>query len=105
MRGGGDVALAATRRNGVVSGLSAARRPDGLAVQHARLKFFGQSSVPTTAIGDLDSDGSDKIVFSSADGFVYCLAAPGEFRWSVYVGVNSQWSGPVLADLGAAPAC
>ena len=102
VRGGAEAAIVATGRRGVVTGLSSS----GDIVWRFQTQpehIWHDSGVGPAAIGDLDGDGRDEVVFSAADGHVYCVDADGVFRWNAYVGSNSQWSGPVVADLGAGP--
>jgi len=95
VRGGGDVALAATDRRGRITGLAATGRV--LWRFHAHGSGFGPA-----AIGDLDGDGADEIVASSGDGTIYCLAADGSFRWAVPSAAGSEYSVAVLAQIGGA---
>ncbi len=102
LRGDGDAAIVATGRLGTVTGLS----PDGGIVWRYQTQaghVWGNRGVGPAAVGDLDGDGSDEVVFSSADGYAYCVGSDGTLRWTAYVGSNSQWSGPVIVDLGTGP--
>ena len=99
---GADISFVASDRRGVVTGLTA---DGGIAWEfHThRERIWRAMGVGPCAVGDLDGDGSDEIVFSASDGRLYCLGADGAFRWNVYVGANSQYSAHVLADLGDGP--
>jgi len=104
VRGNTSTAIMVTGRRGFVTGLTA----DGAVVWRFRTRpsvnhNWGNSGVGPAAVGDIDGDGRDDVFFSTADGHVYCVDSDGAFRWNVYVGSNSQWSGPVLADLGSGP--
>jgi len=54
------------------------------------------------AAADLDGDGADEVVLSTASGLV-ALAASGELRWSTAIPGCSQTTSAVVADLDAAP--
>lgn len=52
------------------------------------------------AIGDIDGDGSNEVVFGGRDGFVYVLSSGGGLKWSYQTnGVVS--SSPTLVELSA----
>jgi outer membrane protein assembly factor BamB len=55
------------------------------------------------AVGDIDGDGSDEILFCCGEGRLYCLDARGRYRWNVGLGDPSEYSAPVLGDLGNGP--
>jgi hypothetical protein len=104
LRGATDVSIVTSGRRGTVHGLTANgdvvwRYQTSTNSDHS----WGTNGVGPVAVGDIDSDGRDEVFFTSADGHVYCVDSDGEFRWNVYVGSNSQWSGPVVADLGSGP--
>jgi len=102
LRGGGGADIVATNRNATVSGLSADGECVWRFVTHTE-PIWRASGTGPAAVGDIDGDGVDEIFFTAAEGYLYCLNADGAFRWSVYIGHNSQYSGPVLADLGSGP--
>ena len=94
VRGANRVAVVATDRKGRVTGISA----KGQVVWRFHTHHEG---VGPAAIGDLDSDGRDEILFCAGDGHLYCLEADGFPRWSVRFLDSAEYSAPVLADLGA----
>ena len=102
LRGGERAAIVATDRRGVVTGLTAGGEIVWEFSTHEE-HIWQQTGVGPAAVGDIDGDGRDEIAFSAADGYVYCLDCDGTFRWNVYVGTNSQWTGTVMADLGEGP--
>jgi len=55
------------------------------------------------AAGDIDGDGYDEILFSCGEGRFYCLDSLGRYRWNVVFGEPSEYSAPVLGDLGRGP--
>jgi hypothetical protein len=99
---GADIGYAVSNRRGVVTGLSQSGVPMWEFHTHQE-RIFTSTGVGTCAVGDLDGDGVDEIVFSASDGHLYCIGADGGFRWNVYIGTNSQFSGHVMADLGNGP--
>ncbi len=102
VRGGQTAAIVATGRRGLVTGLTSSGEVVWQFRTHAD-RVWGSRGVGPAAIGDIDSDGRDEVVFSAADGYVYCVSSDGALRWNAYVGNNSQWSGPVMVDLGDGP--
>jgi hypothetical protein len=99
---GADISFVVSQRTGVVTGLSGDGEPVWEFQTHQE-RIFTSTGVGTCAVGDLDGDGVDEIVFSASDGHLYCIGADGGFRWNVYIGTNSQFSGHVMADLGNGP--
>lgn len=96
LRGAQKAHVVATDRLGRVIGLG---RDGGFVWQfHTHVRGVGPA-----AIGDIDRDGTDEIVFTAGDGHIYCLDADGAFRWNVRCGKDSEYSAPVLADFGNGP--
>jgi len=83
--------------------------------REGRATALGQNSTPRwrfhtreggigpAAVGDIDGDGRDEIFFTSGEGRMYCLDVEGRFRWKVDFREPSEYSSPVLADLGQGP--
>jgi len=96
LRGTEDVSVVATDRLGRATGLS----DSGEIVWQFHTYRYG---LGPAAIGDLDGDGRDEIVFSAGDAHIYCLGSDGSLRWTAQCDRSAQYSGPVLADLGRGP--
>jgi len=50
------------------------------------------------AVGDVDDDGAEEVVFGAGDGIIRCLSRKGEEKWSFKTG-DDAYTGPVIADL------
>ena len=96
VRGGDSTAVVLTDRKGRATGLSA----DGRIIWQFHTHERG---VGPAAVGDLDGNGRDEIVFCAGDRYVYCLNPDGTVRWTVRTDHTAEFSGPVMADLGAGP--
>ncbi len=94
VRGGRETSFVATDRAGCATGLD----NDGAIVWrfHAHDAGLGPA-----AVGDIDGDGADEIVFSAGDRHIYCLDSDGGLRWAVECKGTAMYSAPVLGDIGA----
>lgn len=56
-------------------------------------------SYNSTAVADLEGDGSSEILFGDKNTRLYCLDAKGKQKWSVQVGGRGIFYAPAIADL------
>ncbi|UCH36555.1 MAG: PQQ-binding-like beta-propeller repeat protein [Armatimonadota bacterium] len=58
----------------------------------------GVSIACPPAVGDIDGDGAQEIVFGAQDGIIRCLTAKGHEKWIFKTNADA-YTGPVIADL------
>ncbi|OQB42119.1 MAG: Outer membrane protein assembly factor BamB [Candidatus Latescibacteria bacterium ADurb.Bin168] len=81
-------------------------RVTGLALDsgdHAWQFHTNVRAVGPAAIGDIDRDGEDEIVFCAGDSFIYCIDFDGKLLWRVKTDASAEFSAPILVDFGQGP--
>ena len=96
IHGGGDASILVTDRDGRVTALGDDGTPKW------RFHTYARGAGPA-AVGDIDGDGRDEILFCCGEGRLYCLDGRGRYRWNVRFKEPSEYSAPVLGDLGRGP--
>ena len=93
---GGTASILVTDRDGRATALGEDGTPVWRFHTHAR-------GAGPAAVGDLDGDGRDEIFFCCGEGRIYCLDGGGRYRWNIRFNEPSEYSAPVLGDLGRGP--